>query len=251
MMKPSDPQTEAAGTAETAVESEAPAENDLELRSTVEAIIYAAEEPVTAEQMAAVLQVEKGRVERAIEALRERYGNDDFGVEVKPLAGGFRMATKPHHHEAVRKFIKSLKPPIRLSMPALETLAVIAYRQPVTAPEIRDIRGADPAGVLNTLLEKKLITTAGRKEVIGRPILYRTTRDFLVRFGLNGINELPTLKEFEEMTRAGLEGIVVEPEAEARPPQATGAGAEGEATPLGESTPAPPTSAGDTNSSEA
>ena len=109
------------------------------------------------------------------------------------------MSTKPEQHEVVRAFAKSLKPPIRLSLPALETLAVIAYKQPVTVPEINDIRGVDSGGVIGTLLDRKLITTAGRKQVIGRPILYKTTKEFLMRFGLKDVNELPSMEEFEKL----------------------------------------------------
>lgn len=177
-----------------------------ELQAAVEAIIYAAEEPATVAQIATALELEKSQVVEIINTLQARYASDEYGVEVKAVAGGYRIGTKPQHHESVRKFIKSLKPPVRLSLAALETLAVIAYRQPITVPEIKEIRGVDPGGVINTLLEKKLITTAGRKEVVGKPILYKTTRDFLIRFGLNSTNDLPTLKEFEEMAKAGLEG---------------------------------------------
>src|SRR6202012_4632092 len=113
--------------------------------------------------------------------------------------GGYRMSTKPEQHDVVRAFAKSLKPPVRLSLPALETLAVIAYKQPVTVPEISEIRGVDSGGVIGTLLDRKLITTAGRKQVIGRPILYKTTKEFLMRFGLKDINELPSIEEFEKM----------------------------------------------------
>lgn len=181
--------------------------SDAALLAAVEAVVYAADEPATIEQIAGALAAEPARVAAALSALAGRYRGDEHGIEIKAVAGGYRMATKPEHHEAVRQFIKSLKPPVRLSLPALETLAVIAYRQPVTAPEIKEIRGVDPSGVLNTLLEKKLIAAAGRKEVIGKPILYKTTREFLVRFGLNGLEELPTLKEFEELAMAGLEGL--------------------------------------------
>jgi segregation and condensation protein B len=111
------------------------------------------------------------------------------------------MATKAEHHEAVRSFVKSLKPPLKLSLPALETLAVIAYKQPVTSPEIQEIRGVRGAGVLNTLLDRKLIAAAGRKNVIGKPILYKTTKEFLIQFGLKDLSELPSLKEFEEIRR--------------------------------------------------
>jgi len=111
------------------------------------------------------------------------------------------MATKVEHHEAVRAFVKKLTPPLKLSLAALETLAVIAYKQPVTTPEIIEIRGVQGAGVLKTLLDRKLITESGRKNVVGKPILYKTTKEFLVQFGLKDLSELPTLKEFEELGR--------------------------------------------------
>jgi len=127
------------------------------------------------------------------------YASDTRGLEIREVAGGYRLATKPEYHDAVRGFVKSLKPPLKLSLQALETLAVIAYKQPVTAPEISEIRGVDTSGVLGGLMARKLITTAGRKQVIGRPILYKTTKDFLLRFGLKDINELPSIEEFEKM----------------------------------------------------
>lgn len=124
-------------------------------------------------------------------------------MEIREVAGGYRMATKPEHHDVVKGFAKSLKPPIKLSLQALETLSVIAYKQPVTAPEIGEIRGVDSSGVLGTLIDKKLVTTAGRKQVIGRPILYKTTKEFLLRFGLKDVNELPSMEEFEKMLGGG------------------------------------------------
>jgi segregation and condensation protein B len=127
------------------------------------------------------------------------YASSDRGLEIREVAGGYRFATKPEYHDAVRGFVKSLKPPLKLSLQALETLAVVAYKQPVTAPEITEIRGVDSGGVLGSLMSRKLITTAGRKQVIGRPILYKTTKDFLLRFGLKDINELPSIEEFEKM----------------------------------------------------
>jgi segregation and condensation protein B len=135
----------------------------------------------------------------------DEYVREDRGIEVREIAGGYRMATKPEYHDAVRAFIKSLKPPLKLSLPALETLAVIAYKQPVTAPEVSEIRGVDTSGVLGSLMSRKLITTAGRKQVIGRPILYRTTKDFLVRFGLKDLAELPSMEEFEKLAAVELE----------------------------------------------
>ena len=134
-----------------------------------------------------------------IDELIVEYGNDERGIEIREIAGGYRMATKPECHDAVRMFIKSLKPALKLSLPALETLAVIAYKQPVTAPEVNEIRGVDSSGVFGSLLARKLITTAGRKQVIGRPILYKTTKEFLMRFGLKDVSELPSMDEFEKM----------------------------------------------------
>lgn len=134
-----------------------------------------------------------------LEELIAEFEREDHGIEIRQVAGGYRMSTKPEHHDVVRAFSKSLKPPIRLSLQSLETLAVIAYKQPVTVPEISDIRGVDSSGVIGTLLERKLITTAGRKAVVGRPMLYKTTKDFLLRFGLKDVTELPSLEEFEKL----------------------------------------------------
>jgi segregation and condensation protein B len=182
-----------------------------ERRAALEAIIYAADEPATLEQLSSTLGEEKLAVQSSLDELVAGYANDERGIEVRAVAGGYKMYTKPQHHEVVRRFIKSLRPPLRLSMPALETLAVIAYKQPVTAPEISEIRGVNTSGVINTLLEKKLITTAGRKEVIGRPILYKSSKEFLMRFGLSDLDELPSLKEFEALAREALgadEGVI-------------------------------------------
>lgn len=138
-------------------------------------------------------------VARVVQELAAEYTNSERGVEIREIAGGYRVATKPEYHDAVRAFIRGLKPPMKLSLQALETLAVIAYKQPITAPEISEIRGVDTAGVLGGLMARKLITTAGRKQVIGRPILYKTTREFLLRFGLKDVSELPSIEEFEKM----------------------------------------------------
>jgi segregation and condensation protein B len=127
------------------------------------------------------------------------YASENRGIEIREIAGGFRMGTKPEIHDTVRYFVRSLKPALKLSLPALETLAVIAYKQPVTAPEVGEIRGVDSAGVLGSLMSRKLITTAGRKQVIGRPMLYKTTKEFLLRFGLKDVNELPSMEEFEKI----------------------------------------------------
>lgn len=175
-----------------------------ELQAALEAIIYAADEPATLEQIANALGVEKMEARTALDFLVASYQTDERGMEVRKVAGGWKFYTKPQHHEVVRKFIKSLQPPLRLTMAALETLAVIAYKQPATVPEINEIRGVNVGGVIKTLLEKHLITTAGRKEVIGRPILYRTSKQFLIRFGLSDLEELPSLKEFEQLAQAAL-----------------------------------------------
>src|ERR1700736_6541674 len=183
-----------------------------ERKAALEAIIYAADEPATIEQLAVSLDEEKLVVQASLDELMASYAADERGIEVRAVACGYKMYTKPQHHDVVRRFIKSLRPPLRLTMPALETLAVIAYKQPATAPEIQEIRGVNTSGVLKTLLDKRLITTAGRKEVIGRPILYRTSKEFLMRFGLSDLGELPSLKEFEALAREALgsdEGVAV------------------------------------------
>lgn len=181
------------------------------LRALLEAVVYIADEPLTPAQIAAALNLPKPRIEELLEELVTEYSKPHHGLTVREVAGGYKMATKPEHHEAVRGFVKSLKPPLKLSLAALETLAVIAYKQPITAPEVMEIRGVQGAGVLKTLLDRKVITTAGRKNVVGRPILYKTTKEFLLQFGLKDLAELPTLKEFEELSRLALS----EPPAEA------------------------------------
>jgi segregation and condensation protein B len=175
-----------------------------ELQSALEAIIYAADEPATIDQLTAAVGAEKPEVRVALDKLVASYGAEERGVEIRKVAGGWKMYTKAQHHEAVKKFIKSLRPALRLTMPALETLSVIAYKQPATLPEINEVRGVNCGGVVKTLLERRLITTAGRKDAVGRPILYRTSKDFLMRFGLADLDELPSLKEFEQLAQAAL-----------------------------------------------
>lgn len=144
-------------------------------------------------------RVVRDHIRVQVDALIREYEEGDRGIEVREVAGGYRFGTKPEYHDAVRGFVKSLKPPLKLSLQALETLAVVAYKQPVTAAEISEIRGVDSAGVLGGLMTRKLIQTAGRKQVVGRPMLYKTTKEFLVRFGLKDLNELPSIEEFEKM----------------------------------------------------
>ena len=208
----------------------------MSLKAQLEAIIYAAETPITLEQMTALVKESvaaegvaddaeiKSRVRSTLLELVGAYDSPDHGIEIREVAGGFRMSTKPEQHEVVRSFAKSLKPPIRLSLPALETLAVIAYKQPVTVPEINDIRGVDSGGVIGTLLDRKLITTGGRKQVIGRPILYKTTKEFLMRFGLKDVNELPSMEEFEKLVAESFQAELIPAEsAAAETPSASAA----------------------------
>jgi segregation and condensation protein B len=213
-------QTSTAAEPDTATESDTATEPD----STDEPgpTDGTADQAAAAEADARRLQRQRDREAKAVlrkllDELIENYASDGRGVEIREIAGGFRMATKPECHDAVRAFVKSLKPPLKLSLPALETLAVIAYKQPVTAPEVNEIRGVDSSGVFGSLLARKLIATAGRKPVIGRPILYKTTREFLLRFGLKDVSELPSMEEFEKMAAAELEEADAEAAGQAAP----------------------------------
>lgn len=213
--------------------------NPSQLRAVLEAIIYVSEEPVTLDQLEKALkEVSRDELRAALNELVEASQAENRGVEIRTVAGGYRMYTKAEHHETVRAFVRSQKPALRLTLPALETLAVIAYKQPVTLPEIQAIRGVDPSSPLTTLLEKGLVVTAGRKQCVGRPILYRTSKEFLIRFGLKDLDELPTLKEFEQLARASLgEDAILAPAAEEEPKavETASAVAEGETSgPAGE-----------------
>jgi segregation and condensation protein B len=177
---------------------------DEQLRAIVEAVIYVTDEPLSADQIATALQQPAARIGQILAELTSEYNKADHGLTIREVAGGYKMATKPEHHEAIRAFVKNLKPPLKLSLAALETLALIAYKQPITAPEIMEVRGVQGAGVIKTLVDRKLIAAAGRKNVVGKPMLYKTTKEFLVQFGLKDLSELPTLKEFEELGRLSL-----------------------------------------------
>jgi len=209
----------------------------MSLKPKIEAIIYAAETPITLDQIVALLkdsgsdEAELKSVARAaIEELIADYSSEAHGIELRQIAGGYRMSTKPEQHDLVRSFAKSLKPPIRLSLQALETLAVIAYKQPVTIPEISEIRGVDSSGVIATLLDRKLITTSGRKDVIGRPILYKTTKEFLLRFGLKDVNELPSMEEFEKLVAESFQSDLLPVEGQ-QPQEASSEQAEDQSEP--------------------
>jgi len=180
------------------------ADSTVTLKAIIEAAIYVTDEPLSAEQIATAVGHPLETVKTILDQLSNEYAAPDRGLLIREIAGGYVMATKPEHHESIRLFVRRLQPPLKLSMAALETLAVIAYKQPVTAPEIMEIRGVQGAGVLKTLLDRKLVSTAGRKNVIGKPITYKTTREFLIQFGLSSLAELPTLKEFEDIGRLAL-----------------------------------------------
>ncbi len=202
--------------------AEEPAVEAARLRAIIEAAVYITDDPLTAQQIADALDQPVAAVQAALDALVAEYEQAEHGVAIREVAEGYKMATKAEHHEAIRSFVKKLQKPFKLSMAALETLAVVAYKQPITAPEIMEIRGVQGAGVLKTLLDRKVITTAGRKNVVGKPILYKTTKDFLVQFGLKNLKELPTLKEFEELARIALSDSE-EPEGPASPAEAESA----------------------------
>lgn len=175
-----------------------------QVKAILEAIVYVLNEPMPASQIAEALDRPVELVTELLNELAEDTSKNDRGVFVREVAGGYQLATKPEHHEQIRQFVKNLKQPLKLSQAALETLAVIAYKQPITMPEILEIRGVQGGGVVKTLIDRKLITTAGRKNVIGKPILYKTTKEFLTQFGLKDLAELPSLKEFEEIRRQSL-----------------------------------------------
>jgi segregation and condensation protein B len=205
---------------------------DANLKAVIEAIVYITEEPLTVNQLAGALHEPQERIQSLLHELISEFDRPEHGVAIREVAGGYKMATKPEHHEAVRDFVKSLTAPLKLSLPALETLAVIAYKQPVTGPEIMEIRGVQGAGVMKTLLDRKLIAVAGRKNVIGKPILYKTTKEFLVQFGLNDLSELPSLKEFEEIRR-----MAFSDESPAPPPADTEGPVPGESAETGSAQP--------------
>jgi segregation and condensation protein B len=200
-----DPETESLPGVETPSVVEAEADlPDPQLRAVVEAVIYVTDEPLSADQIATALQQPAAKIGQVLEELTAEYNKPGHGLTIREVAGGYKLSTKPEHHEAIRAFVKNLKPPLKLSLAALETLALIAYKQPITAPEVMEVRGVQGAGVIKTLIDRKLIATAGRKTVLGKPILYKTTKEFLVQFGLKDLSELPTLKEFEELGRLSM-----------------------------------------------
>ena len=170
-----------------------------ELKPAIEAILFVADEPIPFNQLCKILgDVNSADVYATIVELMGEYEARNSGLELREIAGGWRISTRPQHHEFIRKYLKS-KPSARLSLPALETLAVIAYKQPVTVPEVLEIRGVSSSSAIKTLLEKRLIVTKGRKETVGRPMMYGTSKEFLIQFGLRDLNELPSIEDFEEL----------------------------------------------------
>lgn len=169
-----------------------------EMEAALEAVLFVSGEPVSRERLLGLFdEADREEAGAALEAVLARFGDEGRGVMVDEAAGGVRLVTRPELHDWLRRFFES-GGGTKLSMAALETLAIVAYRQPVTAPEIQELRGVNPSGVLKTLLERRLVRIAGRKEVVGKPFLYCTTREFLVHFGLKSLEDLPPLEDFEE-----------------------------------------------------
>lgn len=177
-----------------------PARTPAQLMALVEALIFVADEPITTRLIAEVLGEEKGAVEAAIDELRREYSERGSGLQIREIAGGWQMATRTDFHEEIRTFLKT-RPSAKLSIAALETLAVIAYKQPVTVPEILEIRGVQSASAIKTLLDKRLIVAKGRKETVGRPMMYGTSKEFLIQFGLKDLSELPSIEDFEDLVQ--------------------------------------------------
>jgi segregation and condensation protein B len=192
---------EDAGEAESAIEeSDAPhnVRSMAEMMAIIEALIFVSEEPLSARALADILKEDRGWIEAAVEALGEEFNARNGGLLLREVAGGWQFATRPEHHEHVRAFLKS-RPSAKLSLASLETLAVIAYKQPITVPEILEIRGVQSPSAIKTLLDKRLIVAKGRKETIGRPMMYGTSKEFLLQFGLKDLSELPSIEDFEDL----------------------------------------------------
>ena len=172
--------------------------NAAELAAVVEALIFVADEPLTVKTVSDVLKVSQDDVQAAVSQLAEEFNARNGGLHLREIAGGWQFATRPEHHEYVRAFLKS-RPSAKLSLASLETLAVIAYKQPITVPEILEIRGVQSPSAIKTLLDKRLIVAKGRKETIGRPMMYGTSKEFLIQFGLKDLSELPSIEDFEDL----------------------------------------------------
>lgn len=169
-----------------------------ELMSIIESLIFVAEEPLSVKAMADAIQEDRGWIEAAVEELAQEFNSRDGGLQMREVGGGWQIATRPENHEYVRAYLKS-RPSAKLSLASLETLAVIAYKQPITVPEILEIRGVQSPSAIKTLLDKRLIVAKGRKETIGRPMLYGTSKEFLLQFGLKDLSDLPSIEDFEDL----------------------------------------------------
>ncbi len=193
-----EPETETEIEADVEVASERSSRGMAELVAIVEALIFVADEPITTKLLAEVLEEDRDAVEAAVVELQKEYEGRESGLQIREIAGGWQIATRTELHEDVRKFLKT-RPSAKLSLASLETLAVIAYKQPVTVPEILEIRGVQSASAIKTLLEKRLIVTKGHKETVGRPMQYGTSKEFLIQFGLKDLTELPSIEDFEDL----------------------------------------------------
>ena len=175
-----------------------PARSAAEIMAIAEAIIFVSDEPITVKALADILDEDRETIQAAVEELKKEYQDREGGLQLREIAGGMQISTRTEYHEDVRRFLKT-RPSAKLSLASLETLAVIAYKQPVTVPEILEIRGVQSASAIKTLLEKRLIVTKGHKETVGHPMQYGTSKDFLIQFGLNDLSELPSIEDFEDL----------------------------------------------------
>lgn len=177
-------------------------QSDAERSAIIEALIFVSEEPLSTKTLADVLKLDKALVEESLAKLAEEFNARHSGLQLREVAGGWQFATRPEFHEHVRAFLKT-RPSAKLSIASLETLAVIAYRQPITVPEILEIRGVQSPSAIKTLLDKKLIVAKGRKDTVGRPMMYGTSKEFLLQFGLKDLTELPSVEDFHDLSGGG------------------------------------------------
>ncbi len=207
MTEPETEQSENEVAAEIDAVEQEPAERQVrsaaEVMAIAEAIIFVSDEPITSKALAEILDEHKDTIQAAVEELQKEYEERGGGLQIREIAGGWQIATRTEYHEEVRRFLKT-RPSAKLSLAALETLAVIAYKQPVTVPEILEIRGVQSASAIKTLLEKRLIVTKGHKETVGRPMQYGTSKDFLIQFGLKDLSDLPSIEDFEDLAGTAL-----------------------------------------------
>jgi segregation and condensation protein B len=189
--------------ADSEPDPDAPARSTAEVMAIAEAIIFVSDEPITSKALGDIVGEDKETIQAAVEELQREYEERGGGLQIREIAGGWQIATRTQYHEEVRKFLKT-RPSAKLSLAALETLAVIAYKQPVTVPEILEIRGVQSASAIKTLLEKRLIVTKGHKETVGRPMMYGTSKDFLIQFGLKDLSDLPSIEDFEDLAGSSL-----------------------------------------------